>query len=519
MTKEVTEEKDLNKPSEDLKKYSVFIIALLGAIVGSLLTIWLGSKIGQGGSPGYSSFEGRQNDWFAGFGASSKPPVGMDFVVAAKQVRTSVVHIKTVYGAGQNLFQGFGMSEEDQEEMERQHGGLGDLFGQGGAREASGSGVIIADDGYIVTNNHVIANAKQINVVLDDKRRFEAELIGTDPSTDLALLKIKASNLPFAPYGNSDSLQIGEWVLAVGNPFELTSTVTAGIVSAKARNINILQGKGAQNMAVESFIQTDAAVNPGNSGGALVNLRGQLIGINTAIASNTGSYSGYSFAVPVTLVKKVMDDLLKYGQVQRAILGISIRDVDAELAEKAGIDNTRGVFVAGALDKGAAEAAGIKAGDVILQIDKAKVNSVSELQEYIARFRPGDKVAVTYERGGKSYTTSIPLKNSAGTNALAKAGAKPVEAEAEVFGARMRAAKPEVKGLLGLNFGVEVLAVDEDGKAAQAGIEPGFVITYVDKKAATSPLAIAKVAEQAKGGVLIEGMYPDGRRAYYALGL
>ncbi len=281
-------------------------------------------------------------------------------------------------------------------------------FHNPGPRESAGSGVVISPDGYIITNNHVIEKAKWIEVILDDKRTYVGTVIGTDPTTDLALVKIEEEDLPFAVYGNSDHLKVGEWVLAVGNPFDLTSTVTAGIVSAKGRNINILRTE--DNMQVESFIQTDAAVNPGNSGGALVNLKGELIGINTAIATQSGISQGYSFAVPVSLARKVMEDLLKFGTVQRALLGVRIDDINAQLAQDKGIDYIRGVFVQDVNENSAAYEAGIKSGDVILKIDDREVNSTSELQSYVATFHPGDKIDITYNRKGRVNTAPGRLK-------------------------------------------------------------------------------------------------------------
>jgi S1-C subfamily serine protease len=297
---------------------------LVAAVLGGGVAIVV-SKLFAPADAQYASFEDRQKSWFSGLTTPSgkaNPPV--NFTYAARLVRPGVVHIQTRYGAKKGLlnrlkdeYEG-GSLEDFFNQQEEGYRNFHD-FQEQMPQEASGSGVIISDDGYIVTNNHVVAKATEITVILDDKRRYKAKLIGADPTTDLALLRVEGRNLPFIKYGNSDSLEIGEWVLAIGNPFELTSTVTAGIVSAKARSINIL--RNGDNLAVESFIQTDAAVNPGNSGGALVNLKGELIGINTAIASTTGTYAGYSFAIPVSLAKKVMDDLLRYGEVQRALLG------------------------------------------------------------------------------------------------------------------------------------------------------------------------------------------------------
>ncbi|MEO6168788.1 MAG: trypsin-like peptidase domain-containing protein, partial [Chitinophagales bacterium] len=301
----------------------------------------------------------------------------LDFRYAAKRTTSGVVHIKTSYAPRQ-------VSRNDQYNPFREL--FGDQFGQQQPSESSGSGVIISDDGYIVTNNHVVDDGETIEVILADKQSYQAKVIGTDPSTDLALLKIDERNLPFITFGNSDSVEVGEWVLAVGNPFNLESTVTAGIVSAKGRNINLLRSRDTS--AVESFIQTDAAVNPGNSGGALVNTNGELIGINSAIATPTGTFAGYSFAVPVNIVSKVVNDLMKFGMVQRGFLGVQIATLNADLAKAKGLDakNLTGVYVDGVKAGGAGEAAGLKAGDIITKVNNAPVNTSPELQEQVSRY-------------------------------------------------------------------------------------------------------------------------------------
>jgi len=336
---------------------------------------------------------------FANF--RSLPENNIDFTTAAEMTVNAVVHVKTIQD-GQTY---------------RYRDPYYNFWGQGRtyeyktpARKGFGSGVIISDDGYIVTNNHVIDNADNIEVTLNDKRTYTAELIGTDPSTDLSLLKIDATGLNRIVFGNSDEVKIGEWVLAVGNPFNLTSTVTAGIVSAKGRSINILRDK----FRIESFIQTDAAVNRGNSGGALVNTRGELIGINSAIASPTGAYSGYSFAIPVDIVKKIVGDLMEYGEVQRAFIGISIRNLDAQLASEMNIDEIKGVYVSGLSKGGAAIDAGIREGDVIIRINDVEVNNAPELQEQVSRYRPGDKISVTIKRNNKEVVRKLLLRDKLG---------------------------------------------------------------------------------------------------------
>ena len=328
-----------------------------------------------------------------------------DFTVAAEKTVNSVVHVTTEYVSNYN-------SDPF----------LDYFWGPGGSRGsrpqvATGSGVVISADGYIVTNNHVIDDADKIEITLNDERTYTAELIGADPSTDLALVKIDEKDLLFASFGNSDEVKIGEWVLAVGNPFNLTSTVTAGIVSAKARSINLLRSNYQKEIfPLESFIQTDAAVNPGNSGGALVNPNGDLVGINTAIASRTGSYSGYSFAIPSNIVKKVTEDLLEYGIVQRAFIGVSIENINQKVADELSFPNVKGVLVNRVSPDGAAQSSGVEINDVILKIGSIEVNNVPELQEQIGRFRPGDDVSITIRRDGGEKNLSLTLRNKEGNS-------------------------------------------------------------------------------------------------------
>jgi serine protease Do len=429
---------------------------------------------------------------------------GVDFRQAAEQTVHAVVHVKTKFTTQQTYIDPF----------------QGLFFGNGGIQsvpreqQASGSGVIISADGYIVTNNHVIEQAEEIEVVLNDKRTFAATLVGTDPTTDLALLKIEEKGLPFVVWGNSDNVKVGEWVLAVGNPFNLTSTVTAGIVSAKARNINIIGGNGSGNGAVESFIQTDAAVNPGNSGGALVDVQGKLVGINTAIASQTGSFSGYSFAIPVNLVRKVVTDLTEFGTVQRGYLGVNIRDVDAALAKEKGLKSIKGVYVTGLIDGSAAADGGLEPGDVITRVGDVAVNNVPELQEQINRFRPGDKVPLTFERNGKQKTASVTLKNKNNSTKLITKD-DPATAVESLGGTFETMAGEDLKRL-GITNGLKISKL-ENGKLKSIGIREGFIITSIDKKAVGSPEELKQILENKKGGVLIEGVYPNGMRTYYAL--
>jgi Do/DeqQ family serine protease len=372
-----------------------------------------------------------------------------------------------------------------------------------------GSGVIISDDGYIVTNNHVIDGSEEIQVTLNDRRDFDAKLVGADPTTDLALLKIDEKGLPFISYGNSDQLQLGEWVLAVGNPYNLTSTVTAGIVSAKARDINILR----DNFSIESFIQTDAAVNPGNSGGALVSSAGKLVGINTAIASRTGNYTGYSFAIPVSIVKKVVADLMEFGEVQRALLGVTITDITSGLAEEEGLDDTDGVFITQVTEDGAAKAAGMKSGDVVLSINDIRVGRASELQEQISRYRPNDRVKVMVKRDGKLKQFDVVLRNMNGDTDIVRS-----DAVLEVLGATFEPLSSADKRRFGIENGLRVTSL-KPGKFMKVGIRKGFVVTSVNKTPVNTVREIVEVLRNVDGGVIIEGIYENGSKSYYAFGM
>ena len=383
--------------------------------------------------------------------------------------------------------------------------------------EGAGSGVIVTADGYIVTNNHVIEDASEVQVTLNDNRKYTAEIVGTDPSTDIAVLKIKESGLQALPLGNSDDLRIGEWVLAVGNPFNLTSTVTAGIVSAKARNINLLNDRNRKDIVpIESFIQTDAAVNPGNSGGALVNVNGELVGINTAIASRTGSYAGYSFAVPVNLVQKVMADLMDYGIVQRGYLGVQIADVTQELMEQETLKDLNGVYVAGVSEDGSAEKAGLKEGDVILKIGAKEVNSVAALQEEVGRRRPGDKVSVTIRNGkGTEEVKEIVLRNADGdTKLVSKA-----EIDKNVaLGATFKALTSKEKKELNITHGVKITSLNA-GKLKSIGLQEGMIVTKMNNEVITSVEQLTSKLNNSTGGVLLEIMTESGRKDYVGLGL
>jgi serine protease Do len=427
-----------------------------------------------------------------------------DFTDAASNTVNAVVHVTTETTVSvQDPFADFFWGHRGAPPQQHQ-------------RQGAGSGVIISSDGYIVTNNHVVEGADRIKVHLNDNRAFEGSVVGRDPSTDIALLKIDAKDLSTVGFGNSDDVRVGEWVLAVGNPMNLTSTVTAGIVSAKARNINLLQYDPSRDIfPIESFIQTDAAVNPGNSGGALVNVSGELVGINTAIASSTGMYAGYSFAVPVNIVKKVTNDLLEFGSVQRAYLGVSIRDMDQELAEKQGLDRIRGVYVNGITDGGAAQKAGMQAGDVIVKVGAIDVNNVPQLQEQIGKFRPGNEVAVTILRDGKENVLDMTLRGREGTTV---ATTRTNTAATAALGAELRAASAEELAALNLRNGVKVSAIN-GGKFRSTGIREGFIITAIDQEPVETPADVDRILSGKRGGVLLEGVYPNGTRAYYGLGL
>jgi Do/DeqQ family serine protease len=375
---------------------------------------------------------------------------------------------------------------------------------------AMGSGVIVSPDGYIVTNNHVVQEANKITVTLNDKRVYEAKVIGSDPSTDLALIKVDEKELPFMSYGNSDDVKIGEWVLAVGNPFNLTSTVTAGIVSAKARDINILGSQGA----IESFIQTDAAINPGNSGGALVNTRGELIGINAAIASGTGYYTGYSFAIPVNIVKKVVGDFTKFGKIQRAYLGVYYREIDDQFARDKGLSLLQGVYIDNIIENGAADKAGIRQGDVIVKIDNVPINGKSELTEVVGQKNPGDRVMVSYSRDGKITEVPVVLQSEDSKQVAVKEDGNKMIIHGGVFQPITEAEKSKYH----LDYGFKVARL-EKGKLQSAGIREGFIVYSIDRRPVRSMEDLRQALTGRDGGVLIEGLYPNGLRAYYGIGL
>lgn len=376
-------------------------------------------------------------------------------------------------------------------------------------RVGSGSGVIIREDGYIVTNNHVIDGANKIEVTLNNNQTYEATLVGTDPATDVALLKIDASGLPIIPFGDSSKLRLGEWVIAIGSPYDLRSTITAGIVSAKGRSMPNYSGE----FKIESFIQTDAAVNPGNSGGALVDKAGNLVGINTAIISQTGSYAGYSFAVPSNIVKKIVYDLMDFGSVKRALLGITMQTVDDKIAKEMKLSSVNGVYIVEVSEKGAADKAGVKKGDVLVAIDSAKITDAASVQEIVSRFSPGDKAQLTIVRDGKEKVLEVTFQGSEREN-----GTTMDDGSVAFYGSAIRTAPKEVLRKYGLKQGVEIVEVGP-GKMKEAGASDGFIILYVNDKAVKSPEDVIEIAKNSKRAVFVEGVTASGRTGYFAFGI
>lgn len=450
-----------------------------------------------------------------------------DFSTAAEAVTPTVVHIRTTMTRT--------VRQQQVPDIFREF--FGDEFGgnQGRPRrqqgQASGSGVIISKDGYIVTNNHVVQDADEVEVIMTDKRSFKAKVIGTDPLTDLAVIKVDANNLPAVTLGDSDALKLGEWVLAVGYPLDLESTVTAGIVSAKARRIGILEQDFARRQGmqqnrsdnqstdtpVEAFIQTDAAINPGNSGGALVNLRGELVGINSAIASATGYYSGYGFAVPVSLVKKVSADLLKYGNVQRGYIGIRPIELNSTVAKEKGAKVGRGIYVDEVVDKGAAETAGLKKGDVIVKMEGQPLDSDAQMREIIGRRRPGDAITVTVNRDGTERDFKIELRNrNGGRDIIKKTDATTASTALSTLGANFEELSAQEAKQLGVTGGVRVKSI-RDGKLAETDIEEGFIIVKANGRNVKTTKDLQTIMSSVKEGegLMLIGMYPNSSRMYY----
>lgn len=421
---------------------------------------------------------------------------GSSFVKASKDATPAVVFIKTLSNQRNYVDPFFDFWNNM------------DFFGRRGPVASSGSGVILTEDGYIVTNNHVVKDADVIEVITNNqKQSYKAKVVGTDPSTDLALLKIEGSNLPHITLGNSDNVEIGEWVIAVGNPFNLTSTVTAGIVSAKGRNINIVNNQ----FPIESFIQTDAAINPGNSGGALVDLNGKLIGINTAIASNTGSYNGYGFAIPVNIVAKIVKDLIEFKEVQRGFTGMDVKDIDADLAKKLNINNNLGVYVSSVLAEGPADNAGLRAGDIIIKVNGRDIDSKSIFDEHIEYLRPGEKAKMTIVRNGKEMEFAVNLLNREGTTAIMRKGT----VSSDLLGADFQAVPKIEKDKLGIKNGIRISNLRQ-GRMAGMGLSDGFIIISLNKKEYEKPDDLIKDLEKVRGQIVIDGIFPNGGRGVFS---
>ena len=491
--------------NNQLKSYAIIALMSSGVTLGAYSLFNLGNNS--------SGFSDAPSAFTTSVSNQVVPGNPGEFTYAAEKTTPAVVHIKTKMETRQRQQQ-FSSPFDD-------FFGFGDPFG-GGRRqqqqpqEASGSGVIISADGYIVTNNHVVAEAAEVTVILNDKREYKAKVISTDPSSDLAVIQIKETNLPFLAFGDSDALRVGEWVLAVGNPFNLESTVTAGIVSAKGRQ-NIIDRDSPDMNPLESFIQTDAAVNPGNSGGALVNLKGELIGINTAIYSRTGQFAGYSFAVPVSIVKKVSGDLIKYGNVQRGFLGVQISEVNAKLAEEKDLKTSAGVYVGGFSENSAAKDAGIKINDVIIKIDGVETKSTSKLMEIVSRKRPGEPLQVTVNRDGATKEFKVTLKNKDGNTEIVKGDNSPESAKSEFLGAKFASLTPAEKKKFGVSSGVKIAEVLPDGRLEMYGLAKGAVITKINDKVINTPKEAVEALESRKGRIKLEGVDVDGSRFIYVL--
>lgn len=477
-----------------MEKFKKIGVTFLLVIAGAFVAVWAYSTFFE--KQQIVTVTEKQPIRYATLAADSNAALP-DLTFAAEKSIHSVVHIATQSVRGGGWSSGNPFFDE--------------FFGlrnqQPQIAQGFGSGVIISENGYIVTNNHVIENAQNIKVILNDRREFEAKLIGADPSTDIALLKIEANDLQFLTYGDSNALKLGEWVLAVGNPFNLTSTVTAGIVSSLGRNLRINEDQ----YSIESFIQTDAAVNPGNSGGALVNQQGNLVGINTAIASRTGSYTGYSFAVPVTIVQKVIADLKEFGEVQRALLGVNIGDVNADIAKELGLEKVEGVVVGGVPENGAAKSAGIKEKDVIIQVDRVPIKTTAELQEKISQYRPGDKVEVVVIRDNEKKQFTVTLRNKHGDTDI-------VRDNIQVLGAQFESVPDNVKEKLNINSGIKITKLD-NGKLKTSGMKEGFIITHVNKRPVYEVNDLKREIGNAPGRILVEGIYPNGEEQYFVFGI
>ncbi len=471
-----------------------FLIVLLSALVGGLTAYAVVNVTDKGVKEVVMTSEGAQfrtvnlthENW-------------PDFTYAAESAVDAVVYVKVTSTANS---------------MQAPSSIFDFFFGTPGTPQqreqvGSGSGVIIREDGYIVTNNHVIDGASKIEVTLNSNQTYPATLVGTDPATDVALLKIDASGLPVIPFGDSDKLRLGEWVIAIGSPYDLRSTITAGIVSAKGRSMPNYSGE----FKIESFIQTDAAVNPGNSGGALVDRAGNLVGINTAIISQTGSYTGYSFAVPSNIVKKIAYDLMDFGSVKRAVLGIVMQPIDDKIADELKLSSRNGVYINEVSKSSAAEKAGIKAGDVLVAIDSVKITGTSSVQEVVSRFSPGDTAVVTVLRDGKELDLEVTFKGTSQEN-----GTVSDDGTVAFYGSSIKAASEETLARYGIKSGVEVVELGP-GKLMEAGAVEGFIIQYVNDQPVKTPQDVIDIVKKSKRAVFVEGLTPSGRTGYFGFGV
>lgn len=491
--------KRLFKLKIKIMKVKNFFGGLLMALLGAAIALFAYTQFLQKTPAGVTTDTSGVRDAQMYLTSMQQKQGQIDFTYAADKTVHAVVHVHTKSVMG---------SEPDNPIMEFFYGRK--MPSQPREVQGYGSGVIISADGYIITNNHVVEDAESVDVTLNNKRTYTADVIGRDQPSDIALLKIKGENLPFIKYGDSDKLQLGEWVLAVGNPFNLTSTVTAGIVSATGRSLGLNEG----DYRIESFIQTDAALNMGNSGGALVDTNGELVGITSAIISPSGAYAGMSFAIPVSIVKKVIDDLKEFGHVQRALIGVNIKDVENEDADKLKLDQVRGVLITNVVDNGSAADAGLKENDVILKFDGQDVNSVGELQEQVNKRRPGDKATITYLRNGKENTASIVLKNAAGNTSIIT---KDVAAADVVYGAKLEPLSSSDKKKYDVDYGVKVVSPGE-GKFGDIGMQKGFIILTINGKRVNSPDDVKRYSNDESNLKSIGGIQPDGTILNYQFG-
>ncbi|MEO8415774.1 MAG: trypsin-like peptidase domain-containing protein [Ginsengibacter sp.] len=496
-----------------MKTKNILFTVLISALTTMVVIFGYNKYQHNNNNPNFQSVNIPSNYKYAGFfdGDGNPTPGPTDFTQAAEAAIPTVVHIKTTTNPRQ-------VSNN----LPKQKNPFSDMFGDNDLfnqffdngrqqrlypERGSGSGVIISDDGYIVTNNHVVAGADEVTVTLSDRKTYTAKVIGSDPAYDLAVVKVDAKNLPFMLYGNSADVKIGQWVLALGYPLNLDATVTAGIISAKSRTLGLNRSvTDGRNMAVESFLQTDAAVNPGNSGGALINTNGQLIGINSAIASPTGYYNGYSYAIPVDIVKKVVNDLVKYGSVQRGFLGAMFIDAsilsDQDKKKNNIPANIIGIYITDLTKDGGAIEAGMKKGDVIKKINTVSISSGSELQEQLSNYKPGDKINVTYDRNGTTNTVQVTLKNNAGNYAIVKPAGM-----IDKLGAELSPLDPKKAKEYGISGGIVVRKIKEGAINDQTRMRDGFIITKANGKDVKSLDDLKDIIGSDKQ-VTIEGIYP-----------